>query len=92
MNFVAIDSVPKRITKGKIYSGNLVMKTKGTRVDSVSNMTSKLRIAVFDDSGEWMTFNPVIFLPDGMKFIPQELIDKVMARLKASFAGQGRRT
>jgi len=55
MKFIATTSTDDgRLTNGKIYYGNLVYVPVG------------LRVAVFDNKGEWMTFSPSAFLPSDL--------------------------
>lgn len=55
MIFVATDSTADgRITRGGIYKGNLIY---------VYPINPGLRICVFDNKKEWMTFKPEIFKP-----------------------------
>lgn len=54
MQFIATTSTDDgRLTQGKTYVGNLV--TTGKYGD--------LRIAIYDNKNEWMTFNPQVFKP-----------------------------
>lgn len=41
-----------RLKAGKNYQGSLVVNGNGF-----------LRIAIYDNNGEWMTFDPVVFAP-----------------------------
>lgn len=53
MGFVAMTSTEDgRLTKGRIYYGALLMKHDNA-----------LRIAVYDNKGQWMTFDPNAFGP-----------------------------
>lgn len=52
--FVATTSTDDgRLTKGKVYEGGFTTKYKG----------GFLRIVVFDNTKQWMTFNPKVFIP-----------------------------
>ena len=60
MRFRCVESTADgRLTKGKIYVGSIV----ASHVGMVLGVTLGLRIVVFDDRGEWMTFNPKVFRP-----------------------------
>lgn len=53
--FVATDSTADgRITGGKQYTGQLIY---------VSTIEPGLRVVVFDNKKEWMTFKPSLFRP-----------------------------
>ncbi len=53
MSFLALtDTSDFRLIKGRIYHGSLVV-----------NRNNELRVAVYDSTGEWMTFDPSAFSP-----------------------------
>lgn len=54
MKFRAVISTDDgRLTKGQIYTGGFVYKSG----------TNGLRIVVYDNKGQWMTFKPMVFEP-----------------------------
>ena len=67
MKFLATDTVPNRLRKGQIYHGGFVTNIHHTQVGEVSKGHSCIRIAVVDDTGKWMTFNPRVFVPATMR-------------------------
>lgn len=55
--FIASDSTSDgRITKGHVYDGGFVWRPAGQQPEG-------LRIVVYDNKHEWMTFRPSIFKP-----------------------------
>lgn len=57
--FIASDSTSDgRITKGHVYDGGFVWRPQGH-----GQATEGLRIVVYDNKHEWMTFRPSIFKP-----------------------------
>lgn len=67
MKFLATHNVLKRLQKGKTYHGGFVTNLNFTKVGEVAKGSSGIRIAVVDDTGKWMTFNPNVFVPATMK-------------------------
>lgn len=62
MTFVAITSTEDgRITAGKTYDGMLIYKPIVASGNTVEGRG--MRIAVYDNRFEWMTFNPKAFRP-----------------------------
>lgn len=62
MKFKAITSTSDgRLTKGKIYRGQLIVVPK-KYADSTGS-GGPVRVIVFDDKGSWITFNPKAFIP-----------------------------
>lgn len=59
MKFKAkIDTADKRLTAGKIYVGSLI------HIPGIPRVTTPgIRIAVYDNTGTWMTFSPTAFKP-----------------------------
>lgn len=61
-----------RLTNGEIYYGQLIwLPDAELSWDSKDLSTMKrthLRICVFDNKGDWMTFNPIAFIPAGLLF------------------------
>jgi len=70
MKFIAKCSTDdKRLTANKIYSGQLLWKdveVSSPYTQSGYRIVPELRICVYDDKGEWMTFSPSAFLPSDL--------------------------
>lgn len=65
MKFVALTSTDDgRLTKGRAYHGAIV-HVGNFSGNHPSAIPKGLRIVVFDDKFEWMTFNPNAFRPTG---------------------------
>lgn len=52
-----------RLTKGKVYHGQIVMKDIKEFGNFGMVEYQGIRIVVFDNKCEWMTFNPSVFVP-----------------------------
>lgn len=62
MKFTAtLSTEDGRLTKGKEYQGDFISKVEGGWGNMASS--SSLRIVVFDDKNQWMTFDPKVFVP-----------------------------
>lgn len=60
MKFVAITGTDDhRLTRGKTYQGTIVFRP----VCSSADERSSLRVVVFDNLGQWMSFDPAVFVP-----------------------------
>lgn len=78
MKFRALEGTADgRITEGKVYHGNVVavsvhlQEHYGTRLRG-QQVRSELRVAVFDNRNQWMTFNPKVFRPEEITNTEQE--------------------
>lgn len=70
MKFLALESTQDgRLTKGKIYEGNLV--GMGMKGDVIPQMV--LRVAVYDNTGEAMTFSPKVFQLTDQHFTTEQM-------------------
>lgn len=78
MRFKATDSIPGRISNGKYYYGSLI----GGRTQVGQQWRRWTRIVVYDDSHEWMSFNPKIFtMPEDQEVVPAFAYDQESIRV-----------
>ncbi len=60
MKFQAVESTEDgRLSKYRVYDGNLVYTLKSPE----NRISTGLRVAIYDNRNEWMTFNRRMFIP-----------------------------
>lgn len=73
MKFQAVTATADgKISKNVIYSGGFVWRLSA----SAQGANSGLRIVVWDNKGQWMTFDPRTFKPYHGEFKPGQTIEE----------------
>jgi hypothetical protein len=62
MKFTCVEADEGRLTAGKIYHGQIILKSE-TRENVHPSWTHHLRIVVYDDRGEWGQYFASKFKP-----------------------------
>lgn len=61
-----------RLTAGRVYEGGFVVLDKPTLEAHITRQFNPLRIVVYDNKNEWMTFDPNVFEP----VKPQKIVSR----------------
>lgn len=61
MKFYCTETVSNRLSKGKMYFGNIIAVPKGAPDPFKGG--GPLRICVYDNTNAWMSFNVKVFVP-----------------------------